>query len=232
MPIKAVVFDLDGTISAFNLDYKTMRNQVKTMLEAKGVPSSLLSVNESVFEMLRETERWARKSNKSQQFLAEIKDEALAIAEKHELEAASNTEVLPGVSETLRTLRNMDLKIGLCTINSEKSVNCILERFNLAEFFDVTITRNQVANVKPHPEHIEAAMKVLDVGVEEVAVVGDSSVDMKSASQLGAIAIGLPTGISKTEQLVDGGANYIVTSILDLPELIQKINKPQQKCPE
>lgn len=231
MPIKAVVFDLDGTLSTFNLDYKTMRSQVKNKLEEIGVPNSLLSVSDSVFEMLRKTEKWAKKSSKSKVFIDKTKTEALGIAEKYELEAALNTQLLPGVSETLTALKDAHLKIGLCTINSERSVKCILERFKLEGLFDVIITRNHVTNVKPHPEHVEAALKALCVNVEEVAVVGDSSVDMKSASQQRTIAIGVTTGISKTEQLVDGGANYVITSIRDLPELIQKISKLQDNMP-
>ena len=133
------------------------------------------------------------------------------------------------MKETLNSLRNAGLKIGLCTINSEKSVSCILERFGIAAFFDATITRNQVARVKPHPEHMEAALKVLGVSSAEAIVVGDSSVDMKSASTLRAIAVGLPTGVSTVDQLTNSGANYIITSLLDLPALIQEIDISRKK---
>jgi len=50
-------------------------------------------------------------------------------------------------------------------------------------------------------------------------------VDMQSAIALKAIAVGLPTGVSTTEQLMSSGANYLITSITDLPLLIEKINK-------
>jgi phosphoglycolate phosphatase-like HAD superfamily hydrolase len=58
-------------------------------------------------------------------------------------------------------------------------------------------------------------------------VVGDSSTDMQSAKELKAIAVGLPTGVSTIEQLMSNGANYVITSITDLPILIEKINKTQ-----
>jgi len=38
----------------------------------------------------------------------------------------------------------------------------------------------------------------------------------------------LPTGVSTQEQLTGQGANYIVTSITDLPTLIDTINKAQK----
>jgi phosphoglycolate phosphatase len=225
MRMKAVIFDLDGTVASFNLDYKTVRALVKGYLTERGVPSSILSLDESVFEMLRKTEIWAKNSGKPAEFLEAVRGEASAMTEMYELEAASTTSLLPGVVGTLKALRAMGLKIGLCTINSEKSVNRILERFGIAALFDVTVSRNQVRHVKPDPEHLEAALKVLGASPEETLVVGDSRVDMQSAKQLGAVAVGLPTGVSTIEQLMVGGADYVVTSMADLSLLVERLKK-------
>src|SRR3990170_5660445 len=227
MRIKAVIFDLDGTLASFNLDYKTLRALVKNYLVNKGVPASILSLNESIFEMLRKTDVWAKNSGQPAKFIEEAQRETWAIAEKYELEAASRTNLLPGVLDTLKTLRRLRLKVGLCTINSEKSVNYILERFGINSLFDVTISRNQVKHVKPHPEHLEAALKVLDVSASEAVVVGDSSTDMQSAKELKAIAVWLPTGVSAVEQLTSDGADYVIKSMTDLPILIERLNKTQ-----
>jgi HAD superfamily hydrolase (TIGR01509 family) len=227
MPIRAVIFDLDGTVASFNLDFRTVRALVMDHLARKGVPAQLLSLDESVFEMLRKTETWAKSSGKSAAFLETLRTQVLAITETYELEAASKTTLLPGVVDALKALRAMGLKIGLCTINSEKSVNRILERFGIAGMFDVTIPRNRVRHVKPDPEHLEAALRVLGAAPEETLVVGDSRVDMQSAKGLGAVAVGLPTGVSTIEQLMEGGADCIVTSTTDLPLLIERLNKPK-----
>ena len=194
MQIRAVIFDLDGTVASFNLDYKTVRALIKGYLMNRGVPASILSLNESVFEMLRKTEIWARNSGKTEEFLEAVRREALAMTEMYELEAAGSTSLLPGVVDTLKALRAMGLRIGLCTINSEKSVDRILKRFGIASLFDVTISRNQVKHVKPDPEHLEAALKVLGASPEETVVIGDSRVDMQSAKGVGVVAVGLPTG--------------------------------------
>ena len=225
MSVKAVIFDLDGTLASFNLDYKTVRAEVRGYLLNMGVPASVLSVNESIFEMLRKTELFLKNSGKPQKVLEEIHNEALAIVEKYESEAALSTSLLPGVVETLKALKQKGLKIGLCTINGEKSTNYILNRFGIADFFDAVVPRDKVNNVKPDPAHLEAALNTLDVAAKDAVVVGDGSVDMRSAKELKAIAVGLPTGVSTIEQLMSNGANYIITSITDLPTLIEKINK-------
>jgi HAD superfamily hydrolase (TIGR01509 family) len=229
MPVKAVVFDLDGTLAAFNLDYKTVRSLVKDYLAKRGVPAELLSLDESVFEMLRKTEAWAKNTGKTEEFVDELRSEASNTTETYELEAASRTNLLPGVVDTLQALRAMGLRIALCTINSEKSVSHILERFHLASLFDVTVSRNQVRHVKPDPEHIQTALRVLGVTPEETVIVGDSRVDMQSAKALGAVAVGLPTGVSSVEQLMAGGADYVVTAMSDVPLLVERLRKAKKK---
>jgi phosphoglycolate phosphatase len=225
--IKAVIFDLDGTIASFNLDYKAIRGEVRSYLLREGVPASVLAVNENIFDMLNKVTIFVKNSGKPAEAMERIRKEALAIAEKYELEAAASTDLTSGVSETLKTLKQMGLKIGLFTLNSDKAANYILQRFKLGDFFSVKVPRNKVNFVKPNPEHLEMALKVLGVASWETLVVGDSDVDMESAKEVKAVAVGLPSGKSKIEQLMKNGASYIITLITDLPVLIEKINKGQ-----
>ena len=225
--IKAVIFDLDGTIASFNLDYKALRGEIRSYLLRMGIPASVLSFNDSIFEMLKKTSIYGKNSGKSVEAINEIHNEALVLAEKYELEAAKSTDLVPGAYETLKALKRMDLKIGLFTLNSDRAASYILQRFNLGDFFGVTVPRNKVNFVKPNPYHLEMALKVLDVIPQEALVVGDGNVDMESAKELKAIAIGFPANPTKMDQLISHGANYIITSITDLPVLIEKINKGQ-----
>jgi HAD superfamily hydrolase (TIGR01549 family) len=225
MTIKAVVFDLDGTIATFNVDYRAVRAEVRSFLIRAGLPASILSINESIFEMLKKTEIFLKNNGRSEKAFKEIRAKALQIAEGYELEAAKTTSLLSGVLETLKALKKMDLKIGLCTINSERSTNYILKRFGIAEFFDAVTPRDKVKYVKPSTEHLEATLNALEVNPEETMVVGDGAGDMRCAKELKAIAVGLPTGVSSPKELISSGANYFVTSITDLQTLIEYLNK-------
>jgi pyrophosphatase PpaX len=225
MIVKAVVFDLDGTIASFNVDYLTVRAEVRSFLIAKGLPASILSTNESIFEMLKKVEIFLKNNGKSQKAMEDIRSKALGIAEKYELEAARNTSLLSGALETLKAIKRMGLKIGLCTINSEKASDYILKRFKITDYFDAVIPRNKVKYVKPNSEHLEAALKALEIDPRETMVVGDGVSDMKCAKELEAVAVGLLTEASSKEELVASGANYVITSLVDLPTLIEQINK-------
>jgi HAD superfamily hydrolase (TIGR01549 family) len=224
MVIKAVIFDLDGTIATFNLDYKTVRAEVRGYLMKMGVPASVVNVNENIFDMLKKTELFMINSGKTTNMIDQIRRESLQIAEKYEIEAAANTNLLPGAVDALKELRKLGLKIGLCTINSVNSTEFILERFKLKKYFDAIITRNQVTRFKPEPEHCNAALETMNTSAVQTAMVGDSVTDIQAAKEIKATAIGLPTGVSTKEQLINQGANYIITSITDLPILIERIN--------
>jgi HAD superfamily hydrolase (TIGR01549 family) len=223
LTIEAVIFDLDGTLAHFNLDYKALRSEVRSYLMRIGIPASVLDVNESIFEMLKKTEIFVKNSSKSTGAFAEVRTQALTIAEKYEMEAATTTSLLSGAVEMLKDLEKMNLKMGLCTTSSENAVHYILQRFKIASFFKVVVSRDKVKYVKPHTEQFELALKTLGVRAKATLIVGDSVVDMQSAAELKAIAVGLPTGLFTTEQLMNNGANYIITSLTDLPVLIKKL---------
>ena len=107
MQIEAVIFDLDGTIANFNLDFKALRAEVRSHLMRAGVPASVLNVNESIFEMLAKAEIFFKNGNKSKSnsnhAFDDVRVKALAIAEKYEMEAASSTSLQVGAVETLKS---------------------------------------------------------------------------------------------------------------------------------
>ncbi|MBS7607809.1 MAG: HAD family hydrolase [Candidatus Bathyarchaeia archaeon] len=222
--IKAVIFDLDGTIVKFNIDFRTVRAEVRGFLIDQGVPASILFVNESIFEMLKKAEIFMKNSGKSAAAVEALRKKALAIAEKYELEAAKTTSIQPGVIEVLKALREMGLKIGICTVNSQKSADYVLERFGIKEFFSAVVSREHVKYVKPNVEHLRKTLEALGVDPQEALVVGDSQADMRCAKDLGVMAVGIPTGVSTPRELMDAGADFLVTSITDIPVLIEQVN--------
>ncbi|NLB75165.1 MAG: HAD family phosphatase [Crenarchaeota archaeon] len=224
MPVEAVIFDLDGTLTVFNIDYKALRGEVREYLLRTGVPASVLNVNEIMFDMMHKAEIYF-KNSKSEQAFKEVQSQCLVIAEKYEMEAATLTSLQPGAIEILKELKKLKLKIGLCTTNSETATNYILQRFKVLDYFQAVVSRNKVKRVKPDTEQYELALKILGVKPVNSIIVGDSVVDMQSAKELKAIAIGLPTGISTQKQLTTHGANYIITALSDLPVLIKKMEK-------
>jgi len=225
LTIKAVVFDLDGTIVDFNIDFKAARAEVIRLLTKQSLPSSLISVNESLFVTLKKVEKRMKENGKEEQEFVKLKEKVIAVVERYEAKAARETNLIFGILETLKTLMEMKLKIALFTANGEKSTNHILSRFRLRQFFDAIITRESVLAVKPDPVHLEAALKALKVRPEEAIVVGDSVRDMECARRLKVLAVGVTTGFSAIEELTRAGADYLASSSTDILSLLQNFNR-------
>ena len=225
MSVKAVIFDLDGTLIEFRFDYRVVRAEVKQFLVSSGFPPSLFSINESVFDMLKKVEVFMRNNGKDKDEIEEVREKALSIVEKFELEAVRQTSLIPGAQETLEELKRMNLKLGLFTLNSSNATMQVLKRFRLEDLFEAVVTRESVSRVKPDASHLQKVLMLLNVEPEEAVIVGDSVVDMKSAASLGAYAVGVTTGISTAKQLMNAGATCIITSLTDLPTLIKEINE-------
>lgn len=223
LTIEAVVFDLDGTIVKFNLDYKAARAEVIEFLVNQGLPKSVFSINESVFKMLEKAEIYMKNHKVGKDFL-KLKKDILSIMEKYEMQSAKSTQLVPGILETLRALKKMKLKLGLFTVNSKKATEHVLSTFRLKPYFSTVVTRDSVSFVKPNPIHLETALKALKAKPEETIVVGDSTMDMKSAQELDVFAVGTSTGFATPEQLTQAGANCLISSPLDLIELVEKLS--------
>jgi HAD superfamily hydrolase (TIGR01509 family) len=165
-----------------------------------------------------------KNSGKEEEFV-ELKNKVISIVERYEAEAARKTHLLPHILKTLKTLREMKLKMAICTTNGEKSTSHILKRLRIAHFFEAVVTREAVSAVKPDPAHLEAALKALNIKPEEAIVVGDSTRDMECAQKLNILAVGVTTGISSPEALTNAGADYLASSSADIPTLIQQLNR-------
>jgi len=230
MTIKAIVFDLDGTIVNFNLDYKSARAEVIQFLSNQGFPASIFSINESVFEMLKKLEIYMQNHRTINRDYSRLRKDMLAILEKYEMESATTTQLVPGAFETLQALKKMKLKLGLFTVNSQKATEHILSTFRLEPFFQAVVTRDSVPTVKPNPIHLEAVLKSLRAKPAETVVVGDSIWDMKAAKELKVLAVGASTGVATLDELTRAGADCLIDSPIDLIALIEKLSEQTREA--
>jgi HAD superfamily hydrolase (TIGR01509 family) len=108
---------------------------------------------------------------------------AEAILERHETVAALRAECMDGILPFLAWLEAHDLRRGLVTRNSRKSVELVLGRLGLR--FDAVVTRDD-APPKPAPEPVWRACRELRVEPAEALLVGDFEFDMLSGRRAGA----------------------------------------------
>jgi len=221
--VRAVVFDLDGTLVSFNVDYRAIRADVLGLLARQGLPRSIFSLREGVFDTLAKAELYMRNRGRGGQEFQRVKNGVLSVVVRHEMEAARATVLVPGALETLKALRESGLRTALFTVNGEAPTNHILRRFRLGDLFDAVVTRESAPSVKPNPGHLEAVLRKLGVEPGEALVVGDSVHDVRCALGLGVTAVGVATGISSPEDLTRAGATRVISSLTELPALVGQL---------
>jgi phosphoglycolate phosphatase len=118
-------------------------------------------------------------------------EHAQAVFERHY--AVTNAElgrVFPGVMEGLRALRQHGYRCACVTNKPQTLAAALLEKTGLAAYLDVLVAGDTLASMKPSPEPLWHACRLLGVEPEGCVLVGDSSVDIAAAR-----AAGLPVFI-------------------------------------
>jgi phosphoglycolate phosphatase len=112
--------------------------------------------------------------------------------------------VFPGVTAGLRELRLRGYRSACVTNKPQALAASLLARTGLANYLDVLVAGDTLASMKPSPEPLWHACRLLDVDPEHCALVGDSPVDVAAAR-----AAGLPVFIVSYGYAGQGGADAL-----------------------
>lgn len=103
---------------------------------------------------------------------------------------AQRREISEGRKELyddVATLLDLDRRLGIVSNNQQRTVDFVLEYYELADLFDPVYGREPtiegIERKKPASYYLERA--VADLGTERVLYVGDSAVDVLAASEVG-----------------------------------------------
>jgi len=185
MVLKAVIFDLDGTLINSAIPFEKMKLKIIKYLEEAGVTTGLLNKKMLNFEITRRAIDDLKNKGFSQQYIRETLCEVSRIMNEVELESLDGASLIPGVPETLKALKERGLKLGLMTRSCREYAEKILKRFNIRKYFDAVIARDDVENPKPDPTHAIRLLDLLDVSAEEALFIGDHWSDAECAKRSG-----------------------------------------------
>ena len=100
------------------------------------------------------------KSRSSPQKAKIFTNKAIKLIEAMEIEAAVNGELFPQTKELLTRLKLSEISTAVITRNCEKAVKTVFP--DILSYCDVVVCRDEVKNVKPHPEHLNKALQMLN----------------------------------------------------------------------
>lgn len=164
---EAVVYDLDGTLVRLDVDWEAVRQGLGDLLEAEGVDPAPFET----WELLTAAEE------------AGIGDEAHEFISEHERRGAEISRRLPVADE----LADIDVPVGVCSLNCEDACYIALDEHGLTEYVDVVAGRETTPARKPDPRSLQWVLDELDVEASETLFVGDSDSDEVTADRVGTL---------------------------------------------
>ena len=195
---KAVLFDFDGTLT------KPGALNFSLLKETIGCPADT-----PVLEFIENL------PTRSQQ------DEAAAVLERFEKEAAAISKPNPGAQDLIHYLRSKGLAVGILTRNTLFSIKRSLKNFENIDLstFDVVISRETPVRLKPSGDGIILAAEMLDVDVQEIIMVGDYIFDIHAGKEAGCITVFINYKTVPGAEKID--SDFIVSGFEEIKDVIR-----------
>ena len=211
--LKAVVFDLDGTLTVLNLPLEAMRKDTKAYFISRGVPTNLFEPADGISSSTTKAREYFLSTGMFPDVWKKYESEMDAILDKHEASATKQVTLMEDTVEVINGIKDLGLKTAILTNNGRGSVNAILEQVELGGLFDVIQTRHESPRAKPFPDGLLKIVARLDVERNEAIYVGDAGIDAVAAMRAGIEFWGVTTGEIDRESLLGAGAAMTLESL-------------------
>ena len=192
MSIKAVIFDLDGTITQPYFDFDAIREEMGLARDSGPVLESM------------------------EKMTAQQRQKVEKILHYHEQKAVTESRLNTGAKQTLSALRAAGIHIGILTRNRRSNALAIARKHNLK--FDAIIGREE-GPVKPDAFGVLQLCEQFGVQPEETLLVGDYLFDLLCAKAARAVAV-LLTNHSRSGEFTEH-ADFCVENISGILEIIE-----------
>ena len=214
--LKAIIFDLDGTLVDSAED---LRNAANALLGEENLPPvSLEDIKAMIGDgVAKLVERAILRTSGEVAALPRLVGRFMQI---YEADASRHTLAYPGVRGTLEALSRMGLRLAVVTNKPHAATIAILESLGLSAFFDAVIGGDTLAERKPHPAPIEAALRLLGIGGDAAFMVGDNYHDVQAARAAGiAVVVAVTYGYSHKPH-AELGADHLIDTMPNLLPIV------------
>lgn len=214
--IDTVVFDFDGTLAKLNIDFDYMRLVIDRLISRYGIDDQRLQ-NGHVLEKIMEAQAILKNTSrvKAQTFLAG----ALLQIETIEVEAARRGELFEHTRPLLNELIRSGIRTGIITRNCAQAVYQVFP--DISTFCPAVVCRDDVKQVKPHPEHIGKVLQILGSTARTSLMVGDHPMDIETGRNAGTLTAGVLSGHFKEDDFLKAGADIVLPRAADVLTLLK-----------
>ncbi|QDG76905.1 HAD family hydrolase [Labrenzia sp. PHM005] len=225
-PIKALLFDKDGTLLDFDSTWATPQEKVAEfaaggdtalatqLLIAGGMdPVTRKTAAGSLFAAGNALEIAEGFVENGSQIAIDVLTEKL---DRIFLDGMDVAALLPGLSEVLPRLKSVGYVLGVASSDCEASIAAFLKTTGVSDCFSFISGYDSGYGHKPGPGMVNGFAQATGIPEQEIAVIGDNTHDLEMAAAAGAgLKIGVLSGTGTRADL-DPLADLILASAADI----------------
>ena len=199
LSLKAVLIDLDGTLLDTVGDISTAANMMRASLGFAPLEPAMIRtfVGKGIANLVSKSLKDA---------VGEVGPTALKVAianfeRQYEKCFGDSSAPYPGVVDGLNALKEKGFRLGCVTNKAEKFTLPLLAKTGLADYFEITLSGDSLAEKKPHPLPLRHAAEFFGCTTAEILLIGDSLNDAEAARAAGSPVFIVPYGYNEGQEL-------------------------------
>lgn len=208
-PFDAVMFDMDGTLINSKVAIVASYHDATTKIMGEPYPVEEADIERII--QLRGQETFPMIAKGDPVVADQLKEEFGKAYAIHQ----SEIPLFDEVEVALAALRDGGIRLGIATSKARGRFEQDMERTGIKNFFEITITGDDVEHAKPHPAPITMGIEHMGLDPARVLYVGDGPNDVIAARAAGARQAGVEFGFHPEECRAEN-PDYMLASYLDL----------------
>lgn len=216
--VKAVMFDLDGTLVHTAPEIAASINKMLAELGFSGLPQQ--QIESYIGEGAQTLIRRCISANIQSEPDAALFERAQTLFFAHYAENVTQSKPYAGVVEALTVLQHQGLKLACVTNKPERFTLPLLDKSGLLDFFEVVVSGDTLPKKKPDPIQLRYICAKFNVLEAESMLVGDSLTDVAAAHAAGCYIVTVPYGYNQGKPIDHGLVDETITSLTELASLL------------
>ncbi len=216
-PKKAVLFDLDGTLSDSIASIKFCADQAMALFGYG--PFTIDQYKYFVGDGAANLIKRCLQAGGDRE-LTHFEEAYAAYRQIFRLHCMYEVKPYEGMEELLAVLKERGIKLAVLSNKPHEETIRVIETLFGKGCFDVIQGQKPGIPIKPDPEGGFRILEELRIEPEEALYLGDTGTDMRTGKALGALTVGVLWGFRKREELLENHADQLIARPSDLLNLL------------
>lgn len=214
--IEAMLFDFEGTLVDFQWQLAAAITETREMLWKIGFSQDRIQ-SRRYSTLMTEAMQAASEIGLSSN---QVREEIGCIYDRYDEDALTRWALRPNVTDFLNVIKAIGIQTALVSNVGRKTLTKALPKLGLAEFFDIALSRNDVLNLKPHPDGLNLAIQRLGISKDNSIFLGDSLDDVNAARNAGIRVMIITDGENVREDILAAKPDQVIQGYDELLRIV------------